>query len=293
MEIELSRIFVKVVQSGSFTSAAQILKLPKSSVSRAVARLERETGTRLLIRTTRNLNLTQAGREFFDVCVPAIATLEEAQKRLEDKDKTISGLIRITAPEDLGLSVIAPAIASLSLKYPALNFEFKFTDAVIDIVKDGYDIAVRLGKRVDSGLKLTQAGDVVLIAVASPKYLAKNGKIKHPDDLKTHACLSHNWSKQWMMKSSKGAVKIPVKASVVGNQMLSLLDMAISGGGVSFAPKYLCEPHLKSGKLVQVLPEWKSGPVPASILTPIAPSSSMRLKTTVGAITEALKSALK
>lgn len=293
MEIELNRIFVKVVQSGSFTNAAKILKLPKSSVSRAVAKLELSTKTKLLMRTTRNLNLTQAGKEFFEACAPAIVILEEAQKRLEDKEKNIAGLIRITAPEDLGMSVVAPTIAKLSLKYPDLNFEFNFTDAVVDIVKDGYDIAVRIGIRVDSGLKLTQAGEVTLIAVASPKYLAKKDKIIHPNDLKILDCLSHNWSKQWILKSSKATVKIPVKAVIVGNQMITLLDMAISGCGVALAPKHLCEPYLKSGKLVHVLPDWKSQPIPASIITPVAPSSSMRLKTAVTAIADALKKALE
>lgn len=293
MEIELSRIFVKVIKHGSFSSAAEVLKLPKSSVSRAISKLESESGTKLIIRTTRSLNLTEAGREFYEACLPAVTIIEEAQKNLEGKDKTISGTLKITAPEDLGLSVISPAIADLSLKYPALNFDFRFTDSVVDIVKEGFDIAIRLGKRVDSGHRLTQAGEVVLIAVASSKYLLKSEKIKHPNDLKDHTCLSHFWSKQWTMKSAKTVVNVPIKTKVTGNHMISMLNMSLAGCGVAFVPRYLCDTHLKSGKLVHVLPDWKSPPIPASIITPLSPSSSLKLQTAVNAIKEALNGALK
>lgn len=293
MEIELIRIFVKVIQAKSFSAAALNLKLPKSTVSRAVAKMEIETGTKLIVRTTRSLSLTPAGKDFYEACLPAVFTLEEAHKNLMGKDKQISGLVKITAPEDLGYSVIANAVAHLSIKYPGLNFEFNFTDGVIDIIKDGYDVAIRLGTRKDSGLKLRQAGEVVLIAVASPKYLAKNNKILEPSDLKTHVCLSHFWSKHWLMKSSKGKIEIPIRPKTTGNHMLSLLKMAIAGNGVAFVPKYLCETYISSGKLIHILPDWKSPPILVSIITPFAPSTVMRVKVTVDAIYEALQIALK
>ena len=293
MEIELSRIFVKVIQSGSFSKAAEILKIPKSSVSRAISRLEYETGTKLIIRTTRSLAMTEAGRKYYEECLPAILMIEEANKNLQGKDKTISGLVRITAPEDLGVAVVASAIAKLSLQHSALTFELSFTDDVVDIVKDGYDIAIRLGKRKDSGLKLKQAGEVVLIAVASPKYLEGKNKIINPNDLKEHVCLSHFWSKQWLMKSAKGKTDVNIKTKIIGNQMLSMIKMAVEGSGVAYVPKYLCEAHLKSGELVLVLPEWKSPPIQVSIITPIAPSTAARIKVTVDAISEAIVRALK
>lgn len=292
MQIELSQIFVKVIQSGTFSKAAEILKLPKSSVSRAISRLEYETGTKLIIRTTRSLTMTEAGRKYYEECLPAILILEEANKNLQDKDKTISGLVRITAPEDLGVSVVASAIARLSLQYPALTFELSFTDNVVDIVKEGYDVAIRLGKRKDSGLKLKQAGEVILIVVASPKYLKGRSKIINPNDLKEHICLSHFWSKQWTMKSAKGKADVNVKTKILGNQMLSMIKMAVESCGVAFVPKYLCESYLKTGDLIQVLPEWKSPPIQVSIITPIAPSTAVRIRVTVDAIFEAVTKAL-
>ncbi len=293
MELELSRIFVKVIQTGSFSKAAEVLKLPKSTVSRAISKLEFETGTKLMVRTTRSLTMTEAGRNYFEQCLPAIVILEEANKSLKDKDKSISGLVRITAPEDMGASVISSAIAKLSLKYPSLNFELSFNDAVVDIVKDGFDVAIRLGKRKDSGLKLKHAGEIVLIAVASPKYLKGKNKISHPAELKDHICLSHFWSKQWLMKSKSGKAEVNVKSKVTGNQMLSMIRMASEGSGVAFVPKYLCDSYLKEGKLVHVLPEWKSPPIQVSIITPIAPSTAARIKVTVDTIHEAIIEALK
>jgi LysR family transcriptional regulator for bpeEF and oprC len=293
MEMEHSRIFIKVIQAGSFTGAAEILKLPKSTVSRAIAKLEADTGTKLLIRTTRSLMMTEAGKEFYDACLPAVLKLEDAHKNLLGRDKKISGLIKLTAPEDLGLSVIAPAIAELSLKYPSLNFEFSFTDDVVDVVTNGFDIAIRLGKRKDSGLKLKQAGEIVLIAVASPKYLSSKKKIQHPSDLKDHTCLSHFWSKQWTMKSQNGVIKVPVRTKIVGNQMISMLKFAVLGCGIAFVPKYLCEPYLKSRDLIHVLPQWKSPPIITSIMTPVAPSSSAKLKLVVDVIYNAIAKAVR
>lgn len=293
MEIELARIYVKVIQAGSFSKAAEILKLPKSTVSRAVAKLEAETGTKLMARTTRSLTMTEAGRDFYEACLPAVSALEDAHKNLLGKDKKISGVLKITAPEDMGLTVIAPTIAALSLQYPALTFELSFTDDVVDIVKDGFDMAIRLGKRKDSGLKLKQAGEIVLIAVASPKYLSTHPKLKHPSDLADHACISHVWSKQWTMKSNKATINVQVKSKVSGNHMLSMLKLAVAGCGVTFVPKYLCDSYLKSGELVQVLPDWKSPPVMASIITTFAPSSSAKLKVTVDALHQAITKALK
>jgi LysR family transcriptional regulator for bpeEF and oprC len=293
MEVDLSRIFVKVIQNGSFSKAAELLKLPNSAVSRAISKLEYDSGTKLIIRTTRSLRMTEAGRKYYEECLPAILMLEEANKNLQGKDNSVSGLVKITAPEDLGYSVISTAIANLALKYPTLNFELHFTDHIVDIINDGFDVAVRLGKVKDSGLMLKQAGEVILIAVASPKYLKGKKKISIPIDLKEHICLSHFWSKEWTMKSNKTKLNIKIETKIFGNQMMSMIKMASEGCGVAFVPKYLCEPQLKSGELVQVLSQWNSPPIQVSIITPMAPSTTARIRVTVDAISNAISNALK
>ena len=292
MNIEASQIFVNVIHSGSFSKAAIALNLPKSTVSRTISKLENETGTKLIVRTTRSLSLTEAGREYYEDCLPAILRLEEANKKLLNKDKSISGLVKLTAPEDLGHTVVTKALAKLTLKHPDLSFEFSFTDKIVDVVKDGFDIAIRLGKRQDSSLKLKPAGEFNLILVASPKFLAKFKKISHPSDLKDHVCISHSWSKTWKLKSSKSKSEVSLKSKLVGNQMLSMIKLARSGCGVSFVPNYLCENYLKTGELVQLLPEWKSPPVLVSIITTVTPSSVARIKVTVEAISNEISNVL-
>lgn len=296
MDLELTRIFVKVAQNGSFSRAAEILRLPKSTVSKAVSKLERDTGTKLIVRTTRSLTLTQAGRQFYASSLGPILQLEDAQRSLYGQDDLLTGTLRITAPEDLGSYVIAPSVAELSKGHPDLSFELVYTNDLIDLVKDGFDMAVRLGPIKDSALKLKRVGEVVLCPVASPKYLKGADKIKQPADLRNHTCLSLIYKstlESWTLRSSKGKEQIEIRPKVISNQMTSLLQMALCGGGVALVPTYVSRPYIESGKLIHVLPEWSTPGVPVSIVTPLAPSASARLKVTVAHIQAALTSALR
>ncbi len=295
MELGLTRIFVKVAQNGSFSRAADILKIPKSTVSKAVSKLENETGTKLIIRTTRSLTLTAAGRAFYEASLGPITQLEDAQKSLYGQDTLLTGLVRLTAPEDLGSMVIAPIIAKLALKHPELTFDLEYTDEIIDLVSDGFDLAVRLGRLGDSALRVKRVGEVSLVPVASMKYLKPREKIRTPSDLKNHMCLSLNLQgvgNRWALKSEKGTATVSIRSSVTSNQTSSLLQMATAGGGIALVPMFLCKPYLVSGELVRVLPEWSSQSYPASILTPLAPSSSARLKLTVNEIAAGIAEAL-
>lgn len=295
MELELIKIFVKVVQNGSFSKAAISLKQPKSTVSKAVSRLERETGTKLLVRTTRSLSLTAPGRAFFEACLGPIHQLEDAQKSLYGQDSILTGVVKITAPEDLGEAVIAPVIARLAIAHPQLRFDLVYTDDVIDLVKDGFDLAVRLGRVNESSFKLKRAGEVVLVPVASPEYLKGKAKIKTPSDLKDHVCLSisaPSYRERWTLRSGRVTTHVAISPAVMGNQMTTIMKMAIAGAGVALVPKFLCRPHLDRRELIHVLPEWASPGLPVSIITPLAASSSARLKITTDQIAASLATAL-
>lgn len=281
MNIELVQIFVKVVQSQSFTKASEILKIPKSTASKAVRLLEDQTGTKLLLRTTRSLTLTAAGQAFYDSCLGPIQTIEDAQKSLSGRDTLLVGNIKITAPEDLGNDVVAPAIGELTKKYPGLTFELNYTGAVVDLVKEGFDLAVRIGHLPPSGLKAKKIGEIKLILVASPKYLKT--KISKPEELKSHQCLALGEtliSKTWILKSNSGTVKVPISPRIVSNQMSSVMKAAISGAGIALVPSFLPKDYLESGKLVRVLPQWTSPGLPVSLLSPLPFSSSARLRMT-------------
>ena len=266
--------------------------MPKSTVSKSISRLERETGTKLLVRSTRSLTLTQAGRIFYESSFGPVLQLEDAQKALYGKDNLLTGTVRITAPEDLGTFVIAAAIAKLSAQHPMLRFELKYTDTLVDLVKEGFDIAVRIGRVKDSGLKLKSGGEVTLIPVASPGYLKGKEKINSPKELSQHQCLSldlQSTAAQWTLRSKEKTINVSIQAKILCNQMSSLVQMALADGGIALVPTYICQPYISNGKLVRVLPDWSNSGWPVSILSPLTPSSSARLKVTVDKIVEELR----
>ena len=292
MELDLTRIFIKVVQNGSFSRAAELLKIPKSTVSKAVSRLENETGTKLLVRTTRSLSLTASGRAFYDTCLAPITILEDAAKSLSGKDSILSGLVRLTAPEDLGAYAIAPAIADLVNKHPGLSFEFEYTDKIVDLVKDGFDLAVRIGKLRETNFRAKKVGEFSLGLVASAKYLKSHEKIRSPKDLASHNCLSYSdprFLTRWPLKSAKSFEQPPITPRITSNQMSSLMAMAIEHAGVAYIPLYIAHREIAAGRLVRVLPDWKSPGLPVSIVSPLASSTSARLKITHECITSAIR----
>lgn len=288
--IELIRIFVKVVQTGSFTKAGEILKQPKSTISKSVARLEKESATKLLLRTTRSLTLTAAGRAFYDTCLPPIQVLEDARKSLHGQDSILSGLVRVTAPEDLGNYVISPAVAELTKKNSALNFELNYTDEIVDLIKDGYDVAVRIGRLTESNLKSKKIAEIFLIFVASPEFVKAAPRIKQPSDLKSVDCLTIRTRSQTVtLKNKNETAQIKIAPRIVSNHMTGLLNLAVSGAGVALVPHYLCRKQLEDGSLVRVLPDWNSQGLQVSLISPLATASSARLKVTIEHLAQAIQ----
>lgn len=272
------------------------MKVPKSTVSKAITRLEKKTGTKLILRTTRSLTLTAPGRAFYDSSLGPIQTLEDAQKSLYGTDSILSGQIKLTAPEDLGSEVIAPAIAQLTKMHPDLQFELVYTDVIVDLVKEGFDIAFRIGKLNESRFKAKRVGEVILILVASPEYLKNNAKIKTPHDLQNHACISHrdkSMQKVWNLKNKKDSVRVEIKPKVSSNQMSSLMKVALAGGGVALVPRYICRPEIEAGRLIEVLPGWVGTGFPVSMVTPLSVTSSARLKITTDRLAQAIQVALQ
>lgn len=295
IEIELTRIFVKVVQQGSFTRAAEVLRTPKSTVSKAVTRLEKITGTKLLLRTTRSQTLTTAGRLFYETCLGPIQVLEDAQKSLHGLDSMTSGLIKITAPEDLGTYLIAPEIGKICKDYLDLNFDLQYSNKVIDLVKDGFDLAIRIGKLKESQLKVKRIGRLELILVASEEYLNSHSKIKSVSDLKEHNCLSISglsMTKNWELVKDGKKSSVLIKARIESNQMSSLIQAAISGAGVVLAPSFICTPEIQKGRLKRVLNGWSNQGLPVSLVSPVSIAGTARLKIVSDQIFNAIKKKL-
>ena len=295
MQIELVQIFVQVIKNGSFTKAAEVLRVPKSTVSKAVTRLESETGTKLLLRTTRSQTLTAAGKAFYDSCVGPLQAIEEAQKSLSGNDSLITGTLKITAPEDLGTQVIAPAVAGLTIKHPGLNFDLYYTDKILDLVRDGYDLAVRIGHLKESALKSRKIGEVKLILVSAPEFLKRGGRVMRVEDLRERPCLSLGVAPpRWSLKSSTGATaQIPIKPRITSNHMSTLISAVKTGAGVALVPGFLVQTDLERGDLVRVLPSWTSQGLPVHMLSPLSFSDSARLRLVSDGLISHLREALE
>lgn len=295
INIELTQIFVKVVQHGNFTRAAKALDITKSSVSKAISRLEKLTGTKLLLRTTRSQTLTEAGRSYFESCIAPIQALEEAQKMIYGMDAKIGGNIKITAPEDIGIKIISPIIGNLCQQHPDLSFNVLLTDRLIDLVKDGFDLAIRLGKLEDSQLKARYLGELNLILVASPEYLQKTGEIKKPEDLSNLRFLSindFNFSKKISLQNHGETFQMTINPTIVSNQMSSLIEMTKTGAGILLVPSYLCTQEIESGTLIRVLPDWRHSDYPVSIVSPVSMLETARLRLVTDLLSEEIRKSL-
>lgn len=292
IEIELIRIFTKVVQFGGFSKAANHLNLPKSTVSKAITKLEAETGTKLLLRNTRTHTLTSSGRAFYETCIGPIQTLEEAQRSLYGQDSILSGIIKITAPEDMGAYLISPIIGKLSQIHPRLKFELHFSNQLIDLIKEGFDLAVRIGNLQESLLRQRRIGHLSMILVASPQYLKSHSKIKSPEDLIQHECLtlsSPELRHFWYLKSNNENRKIKINSRFQSNHMTALINASMSDAGIVLAPQYLCQNYLERNDIVRILPEWSGGSIPVSLLTPHNTSQSGKLRVVSDELVELIK----
>ncbi|MBY0554965.1 LysR family transcriptional regulator [bacterium] len=291
-ELESTLIFVKVVQQGSFSRAAELLRIPLSTASRSISRLESELGTKLLLRTTRSLTLTPTGKEYFERSVGPITELEGARKSLAGKDGILSGRIKITANEDQGALVITPIISKIIETHPQISFELHYTSQALDLVKGGYDLALRVGRLNASRFKAKSLGEISIIAVASKLYLNGRNPIIEPSDLVDHATLVYGpgpETTRYVFQSKKGKKTISIKPHSVANHMPSLVILAMSNAGVAFVPEFICKEQLKSGSLVRVLPEWTTSKYALHLVFPNTSKILPRVKLVADEITKSVR----
>jgi DNA-binding transcriptional LysR family regulator len=265
-------VFVKVVDSGSMTKAAALLKQPKSRVSRRIATLEKLLRVSLLYRNTRQLSLTQAGRTLYERCRHSIYELERATEVLHESSHEVSGPLRVTASEDIGSSLLGPLIVELGKLYPKLSIELILANEVMDLVKDGIDLALRIGPLEDATLKARLVGYVGLILVASPNYLSSHPPISKVSDLSQHSTLFFNVGEEknsWKLKPrGKRETRVEIHTRHSANHPNILLALAIAGQGVALIPEFICVDALASGKLVRILEEYETVPAPVHFVWP-------------------------
>jgi len=285
MDNELAlRLFVTVVEENSVSKGGARLNVPQSSASRLLTRLEENLGTRLLQRSTRSLQLTEAGKVYFERACQIVTALDEASAAVRDLSGTPSGLLRVTAPAGFARQYIAPHLVEFSTLYPEINLGLSLQDTVEDLVSLGYDVAIRFGALPDSGLVARNLAGSALVACASPAYLDQHGAPEKVADLAKRNCLcfrSNPGKNSWSFTLGDQSQSVKVGGSMYSNNGDALMAAAMSGYGIVMQPSWTVQTALDSGQLVRVLPEHQHGPASIPIHAVFAHKQHLPPKTRV------------
>lgn len=265
-DFEDLQTFVAVADAGGVTPGARRLGLSKSIVSRRLMRLEEQLGVQLLARTTRGAALTDAGATFREHAVRVVAELEAAREAVSS-DGALRGLLRVTAPLSFGPTHLAPLFAEFALAHPHLRLQVSYSDAVIDLVGEGYDAAVRIGYLADSTLVARRIASVPVRIVASPAYIAAHGAPKIPEDIAKHEALLFR-TEPWPMSVRGKTVQIHARGRFKADNGVALVEAAAAGLGITMAPAFLTDDRIASGSLVALLREYEPPEVAIYVVRP-------------------------
>lgn len=262
--ISAMQVFAKVVELGSFARAAERLELSTSAVSRQVADLEAHLDTRLLNRTTRKISLTEPGRAYHERCVQLLADVEEAELAAQAGRASARGTLRVTCSVNFGLHHIAPLLGAFQKKHPGVRLDISLSDRMVDIVEEGFDLAIRIGESRSTSVIARKLGETRMVCCAAPAYLAKHGTPKTPEQLAPHNCLIYEYlnpRNEWRFTGRDGREH---RARVFGTTQTNngdlLASVAAQGLGICCEPDFIVAAHLASGKLKRVLPAF-DGPI--------------------------------
>lgn len=260
MDVSVLKLFVEVVKQGSFAAVARDRNLAPSSVSRAIAGLEEELGIRLFQRTTRQLSPTEAGMTYFERIEPLVEEIQQATDIATDVSEQPRGTLRVTASTSFGLKCVVPHLPEFQKRYPDLTVDLLLTDAVVDLLADRIDVAVRLGHLADSAMIAQRLVQTTYVVCASPGYLQRSRPLKHPTDLAQHNCLLfplEGFRSRWIFRDQKGALsEVSVSGRTVISNAIALQQSAIAAMGLALLPNWLIDADLQSGTLVNIFPDY-------------------------------------
>ncbi len=265
------RAFVAVARKQSFTAGAKQLGISTKLASKYVAQLERKLGVQLFNRTTRRVSLTDAGSAYLERCVPLLDHFDEVESAVQERQSVLAGPIRITAPTGFGSAELVEAIAPFQVSHPKVQIELGLSDQWVNIVNEGFDLALRFGRLPDSTLMSRKLTDMRLVVFASPEYLSKHGQPEHPSALSSHACLlrtSSAYEAHWRFCIDGGEVLVPVDGTFKANSPRAVAHVAAAGLGIGMGPIYALRPFLDSGQLRLLFENYEAAALPLSAVYP-------------------------
>ncbi|WP_375055042.1 LysR family transcriptional regulator [Zobellella sp. DQSA1] len=257
-QLSAIRVFCKVVELQSFTKAAQQLELSVAMVSKQVSLLEQHLNARLLMRTTRRVSVTEAGHLYYERCHAILAELEQANALISAHSHQPSGRIRISVPMDFGNLKVAPLLAEFNRRYPDIQLDLEYSDRLVALVEENFDLALRIGTLADSSLIARPLAQVSLLTCAAPDYLARHGTPTHPEQLNEHNCLLYTLSEpQWLYRHHDRHYHIRPKGIMRANTGRALALAASQGMGIIMQPLFIVEDYLARGELQPVLEDFQ------------------------------------
>jgi DNA-binding transcriptional LysR family regulator len=285
------RMYVAVVDGGSFASAADKLEISRAMVSKQIQKLEEHLGTRLLNRTTRRLSLTETGRAFYERSTQIMTDVAEAEQVAGQMTRTPQGVLRVTIPLSYGQHRLATIIGDYTQAYPKVQLDISLSDRKVDLIEDGFDLAVRIGSMPQSDLIARKIGGVRSIVCSSPAYIARHGAPRTPAELSSHACLGYTLTgsgADWRFETPDGPLVVPISGPIRADNGDIIRLAALSGAGILFQPHFIVGDDLAKGRLVQLLPEWQSAELGVYAVYPSRKHLSAKVRTFVDFLAAAL-----
>jgi DNA-binding transcriptional LysR family regulator len=287
----LSRMetFARVAEARSFSAAARRLGLSKGAVSKAIAALEDELGSRLLNRSTRNVTLTEAGEVFLRSCQNIVAEAESAERAVRELAGTPRGLLRVNTSTAFAARWLAPALPAFFERHPGVQVELEGIDSYVDAAHGGWDVVIRFGRLVDSGLITRKLAHMRGVLAASPAYLARRGTPRRPEDLRDHDCVTYSVSNpadRWALQKKGQRVTVRVGGHLRTNLDAATVAAMVAGQGIGGLPMFAIANELRSGQLQVVLPGWESPQTVMHALMPLARAGAAKVRAFVDFLVE-------
>ena len=271
-DLEGMAIFAKVVETRGITAAATDLGLSAPTVSKALVRLEQRLGSRLLNRTSRRFALTDAGHALAERAARLLADAEAAENALLVQSSTPRGLVRLAAPMSFGMTELAPILPEFLQSYPQVSIDLHLSDALVDVIGDGFDIALRIGALADSSLRVRRLAPVPVVVLAAPAYLDPRGRPTHPADLAHHDCFAYAYLRTrdtWHFSNAAGdQVTVRPSGRLRVNNGDAILPAVVAGLGIAVMPEFIARPAMIDGRLEQLLPDWSGSQSSLYLVTP-------------------------